>query len=690
MADAEGQEPEQKEVKKAAHKAVIIAPDGEDRASLQAFLTENGFEVFCRDSRLRSFQLLTITQIDVVILAGNVKDAKIVELCTDIRNDAGFQNLPVLVVDGDDDNGSMCVKTLEAGADDFIDVPFVPAVMLARIKRFFKKRTKAGPVSSLSVHVSGGELPGVLAFLEAESKTGKLNVKSSGKTAVIFIHEGRLANGQAPQCKGLDAIVEVLCWPTCHVTFEDTELAEEEIKFSMETTGTIMNCVFEVDEFREAQAALPDNNAMLVPGKKIPADIDETEKRIYQLAISGYAVDSLTHDAELSERRVTMALHRLFKNGHLRASNPPFFEYVKQCYSQYEKSGSFFETRLAETSRILSNLNFPLPELPPKLALSAVDWVTPAPKVLITGDNPEHVAIMVRALADISTVLNDRKPPTKTIHKGVTLTRLYFDERAILDIMTLPPIYSPNVLNALSDYVQDACGVIVLGSSQTQKATRGNVRIVRQLRQHFNGVFYFVVPQVANRQNKYEFPMDCDNCGYSLSVDMAQQGSMGECPICNETLTIPDSLDHLAHKLSLPDDVPIVQIQPVSHKHCRDLMVFMIGSIIGACNPPEATMEEIEAERSQVLEVSEVRERAAPSKREFIAAEPEHQRARTADQTSNTGDLDQLDAILTTGSQDGIPAAENVDDPLDEILNAGEEDFDIDDFIAKVQGVKKD
>lgn len=664
-------------------KALIVAPESDDRGPLEEFLTQNGFGVFCRDSRLRSFQLLTITQVDVIIVADDVADAKSIEFCRDFRGEPSFQAVPLLIIGEDNDQGAACIEAFEAGADDFIDTPFIPNVLLARIKRLLKKKAKTGARSSLSVQISGGELPGILTFLEAETKTGRLNIKSDDKTAVIHLKEGRLANGKATNCNGLDAIVEVLCWPASHVTFEEAEIDEKEIKFSMETTGTIMNCVFEVDEFAEAKSAMPDQNAMLVPGdNKLPPDVQELQKKVFEMAVTGNSIDTITHDPNLSERHATMALHRLFEGGHLTATNPPFHDYTNRCYDQYKKSGSFFESRLTEVSTVLSTVKFPLPQLPLKLTLSSDDWMTPAPKILIAGDNPDHVSMLLRSLVDIATVLNNRKPPTRTVHKGIKVTRLNLDERLILDVLTLPPVFSKHVLGTLDECLIDCCGTILLGSAQTTKAIQKNMRILRQLRQRFHGVYCCVAPQVANQHEKYEFRIDCENCGYTLSVDMAQQGAMGECPICNKTLTIPDPLDHLAHKLSLPDDVPAVQIQPVSHRHCRDLLVFLIGSIVKACNPPEQVQATIEAAQQQVPPASEVRERATPSQRdEYIAALPTQ-----ADETLPNS-LDVLDPV------DSIPATETTkspaDDSLDAIIDTDDEAFDIDEFIAKVQGLNK-
>ena len=82
------------------------------------------------------------------------------------------------------------------------------------------------------------------------------------------------------------------------------------------------------------------------------------------------------------------------------------------------------------------------------------------------------------------------------------------------------------------------------------------------------------------------------------------------------------------------------------------------------------------------MPASEVRERATPSQRdEYIAALP----TQADEKLPHSLDvLDQLDTILAKETTKSSAV-----DPLDAIIDTDDEEFDIDDFIAKVQGMNK-
>lgn len=161
------------------------------------------------------------------------------------------------------------------------------------------------------MRVALGDLPGILQYLESDMKTGKLTIKHDDeRVAVVVFNEGRLANATAPYCKELDAITEVLSWDASHVTFDEVVLKEEEIKFDLEMTGIIMNCVVDVDEFKEIQKSLPANELMLgAGGKELDNSLEIGQKKIYEFAVNGYPKDELLKLQKVPERKATMWLH---------------------------------------------------------------------------------------------------------------------------------------------------------------------------------------------------------------------------------------------------------------------------------------------------------------------------------------------------------------------------------------------
>jgi len=70
--------------------------------------------------------------VDVVLLDKRMPGMDGDTLCEKIRNDLGFKLLPIIMVTGTNDRGEL-VKSLNAGANDFIHKPYHPAELIARV-----------------------------------------------------------------------------------------------------------------------------------------------------------------------------------------------------------------------------------------------------------------------------------------------------------------------------------------------------------------------------------------------------------------------------------------------------------------------------------------------------------------------------------------------------------------------------
>lgn len=701
--------------KRPQFKALFLALGADQQDEVISHLEECGCEVFCRDRRTRGLQLLTATKMDLVLLGLQLTDADGLQFCAEFRKDSGFHGIPLVVIGGEGDGGTNCVQALDNGADDFIPDPYNPKVFRARIRRLLRKRSRAAVASSsLSVQVSSGELPGVVSFLEAEVKTGKLLVRCGSNTAVIYFREGRLVNATAPNCEGTSAITEALCWPTSHVTFEDCEVADADIKFNLEPTGTLMNCVFEVDEFHEAQNLLPAADVMFVAGPEpLPPDATREQKLLAGLAVEGYTIEHMVRGQRLSERQATMCLRELIEKKHIVASDPPFANYSADAHRHCSHHSSrFLENRLLEVKNALTAITFPITPPTGKIPFAPADWVTPEPRLLVIGDSREHMQALRASLEVLVTSQTNARPPSRTLRGGVKITRYRFGEKQALDVAELPAVLSTAVVTAMDEILEEACALLVMVTDQGRKTVQSIGLAVRQLRIRFKSICYHVVPQVRNKHGEYSFHMDCHQCGYSLAVDMALAGSTGECPICNANVTIPDAMDHLAEVMHLPDDVPIVLLQPTSAKHVRDLMLFLIDSVLNACAPPPDSDAPLK-HSTQILSHTEVKGRVAkqdfhPVQLEDLAASrltpepppvpppanlPTIAAPRRAAAAPPPAEEPPAHATAFPFSLDELidedPAATNsdsgVENTIDEIINTDDDAFDIDDFIRKVR-----
>ena len=658
---------------------LFVSDDPDNKYSVKAVLSKVSCELHCSKSRIRAHKLLSVVQFNLVIADLEIPKTTGIDFCKLLKSDTKSRNIPIIIVGKDDKEGTNCVAALEAGSDDFIEFPYIPRVFLARVNRVLHKRISSGAKAFLSVQVSAGDLPGILQYLEAEIKTGKLNIKrDEDSTAVLCFKEGRLVNATAPFCTGVDAVTEVLSWQSSHVTFQDVDVQESDMVFDLETTGTIMNCVVDVDEYNEVLKSIPGDDVMFQPGaKKIDNSIDTGKMKIYEFALTGYSTSDLLTLQRVSRRKATLWLHQLIEEEFLSVGPPPFKNYVNDVYNTYKNSQTFIK-RLNDVKTILTGLKFPLRKISSSIPFGANDWLAPAPKIIITGDNFDHVSLLSQTLSTIATHASERKPLVRKHLKGITATRLFFDPKEIVDIQLLPPAFDKLILNTINEYLTEVHAVIFVVASQDKKTSNENLRILRILRQRFKGIYYFIVPQMPNQNNVSEFRINCTHCGNKLAVDMAMAGAVGACPICNASLTIPDCLDHLAHSLHLPDTVPIAQLMPSVAEQCRDLLTLIIDSIFDGLTQPQVKTASV----GEATE-TDVRGRLHKSNLQILAAlddEPTDGIDQTEEKSPIYG--------ISEREQDQAhhPSQKEFRESLvDDIINSDDDLFDIDEFIKSVR-----
>ncbi len=676
---------------------LFIARDAEQRYDLRSLLEAEKYEVYCRDARIRAFQLMTVYLIDLVVVDIDLTDGSGLDFCRDFRADANFANIPVVVIGEDNEEAATCIAAFEAGADDFVQAPFVPAVCLHRIKRLLHRRlkTRNQVKNSLSVQVTSGELPGIVQYLEAEVKSGKLTVKSHKGTAVIYITQGRFANATAPHCEGVHALTEALSWEESQVTFEEVDLKPEEVKEEQPLTSVLMNCVVDVDEFREARDSLPPADAMFVPGEKKPdKEMDRHQRDLWEQAINGWSVDELLYDQPYGERRATLFFKGLIDEGYLSVAEPAFHDYTATTFKHYKRL--LYKQRLVNIRASIAEVEFPLAKEQGNWPIAPANWISPAAKVVVTGDRPDHVDMFVDSLCRIYSHLTKLTPPEHKGLPGTSTRRLDFGDKNVLDVQKLPPILEKRFLTSLDDYLGEAVAVVMIATDQTRRANQMNLRLIRQIRQRFKGVYYNVVPRVPDKEGRALFKLDCHNCGYRLAVELEEAGNQGECPICNADVLIPDALDHLATSLQLPHDVPVVLVEPNNPLHVRDLLMLVIDTILHAADPPPEALSptaqsaatgesgtEPAAADAALARQSTVRQkrRRPPEEPEAPQAEPEPAAA-----SEPASELEDILSMALTADPDPAPEPTDFSAAIESILgDESEDDFDIDDFIKKVR-----
>ena len=114
--------------------AILVADDDMDIRDLVAFkLEQAGYEVVAVDNGLAALTEATQNPPDLVVLDVMMPGMSGIDVCRQLRQDAGTKALPIILLTARAQEGDVEVG-FGAGADDYIVKPFSPRELVSRVE----------------------------------------------------------------------------------------------------------------------------------------------------------------------------------------------------------------------------------------------------------------------------------------------------------------------------------------------------------------------------------------------------------------------------------------------------------------------------------------------------------------------------------------------------------------------------
>lgn len=132
----------------------IVEDDPKLRQMLTEYFASNGFNVTCFEDSEGVVNAAIAQQPDLIILDLMLPGDDGLTICRQIRNDYSGKVLMLTASDDDFDH----VAALEIGADDFVNKPIKPRVLLARIRMLLRRQTLESENEVKSKHIVFGQL----------------------------------------------------------------------------------------------------------------------------------------------------------------------------------------------------------------------------------------------------------------------------------------------------------------------------------------------------------------------------------------------------------------------------------------------------------------------------------------------------------------------------------------------------
>ena len=560
-------------------RVLVVASDNDFRNGMRKMLESEGYTVLTRQSVERTMQLLELSEIYLVVSDFELEGGTFFDLLNTLRkSDTFYSETPVYCI-GNNKDPDECIKAFEMGADDYSSKPLNKKIFLARVKRIIQawKRLKYNPVT-LELRIDQGEIPGVFHFIEAEAKTGYLKASCHKDQGEVAFKMGRIVKAETAYCAAQDALTEILSWPFAHIKFIEDSL-DGEFDLSLTVSSALMDCVLEVDQFKERLARYPDMEVSFVQGPTpLPKNSNRVAKKVHRMACSGSTFDELINSIKINRRHLIILIDQLAEMGHLQKAELPFSQYLEGQKKYYAQTPLLPKT-IPSAMTAIQTLNYTeVKELETLTIMPGTTDSSDTPKIIIAGDHTELNDLLFSTIHKIAANSHGNKSAVKSSRTNEAHTVLEFANHSNLVLQKIPPKVDPHFLKEVFSPDSNTACIFYIASALDRDTSRANRKLLKQLRDYYKGAFYIIIPKLNDDES--EMMIDCRFCYHKLSVYIDLSGSIGNCPICNTEITIPECLEHSADSLKLLPEVPCVFINPVDPKECRDLLSLSFNSIL--------------------------------------------------------------------------------------------------------------
>jgi DNA-binding response OmpR family regulator len=118
----------------------LLADDDEAISSMmKQILMHSGYSVHLAINGEEALKMIYEIKPDLILLDINMPKMTGYQVCQKIRADPQLKHVPVLMLTVLDRKEEL-IKSLDAGADDFINKPFNPEELMARVRAFLRTK----------------------------------------------------------------------------------------------------------------------------------------------------------------------------------------------------------------------------------------------------------------------------------------------------------------------------------------------------------------------------------------------------------------------------------------------------------------------------------------------------------------------------------------------------------------------
>jgi two-component system KDP operon response regulator KdpE len=168
---------------------LVVEDERPQQIALEAMLNRRGYDVDVAGTAAAALRLASVNEPDLVLLDLGLPDGDGLDVCRHLRTMLGR---PIIVVSADPD-GERIVAALDGGADDYVTKPFLPNVLLARVRVALRHAAATAPLVQDTVLRCGDVVMDVAGHqVKVAGSIVDLQARAFALLAVLIRNEGKV------------------------------------------------------------------------------------------------------------------------------------------------------------------------------------------------------------------------------------------------------------------------------------------------------------------------------------------------------------------------------------------------------------------------------------------------------------------------------------------------------------------
>ncbi len=243
---------------------ILVIDDAADiRLFVGAVLEGAGHQVLSAADPMKAISLLTVADVDALVLDVLMPRFTGFELLEILRRDAKTRLLPVLLLSSLSETKER-VRGMRLGATDFLPKPFDPEELVIRVERMVSQRAVSPGGMAGDLDDSG--LIRVVQGLGQEKRSGMLRLVTPERHGWVELHGGQPIAAQYGLLTGVEALFTMMLLQVARFGFEPSsrsEVPSGEPDDELDFTGVALKAAQMEDELGRYTDELPSDDAGL-------------------------------------------------------------------------------------------------------------------------------------------------------------------------------------------------------------------------------------------------------------------------------------------------------------------------------------------------------------------------------------------------------------------------------------------